>query len=515
MLLRCSGEREQTRRKERTACRSCGCSRADRGAGRDGSLARRDADSAWSWSLERDLARPLNELPDPLEVPVLLDSKHQPFIVSVRPPGSKSLTNRALLLAALAEGESLLRHPLLGAEDTERMMAALEILGADVEVSSTGHLQVHGVGGRWRLPVEGVVLNLHNAGTATRFLAAAALLADAPITIDGNARMRERPIGELIEALEVLGADVNYLGTRGCPPVQIFMPEEIEPAPRVELATTMSSQFISALLLIAPFVPGGMTLNLTGELTSRSYVEMTLGLLDELGAVVKTSGDLRVIRICPPSRLGPGMPGFELEIEPDASSATYFWGAAALIPGATCTVRGLHVPSLQPDAGFPELLARMGAVVGHVEGQRAVSVQGSARLGPIDADLSLMPDAAMTLAAVACFAEGRSVLRGLRTLRHKETDRIEALRNELSRIGVDVGVDEAGDRDSMTITPPEGGVSVSSSAPRVEFETYDDHRMAMALSLIGLRRPNTFVRNPGCVAKTYPGYWTELARLYR
>jgi 3-phosphoshikimate 1-carboxyvinyltransferase len=457
----------------------------------------------------------VESLPDPLPLPTL--ALGHTFSITLRPPGSKSLTNRALLLAALADGTSTLRYPLLGADDTEAMAAALSLLGAEfthARDSAGGEvLRVAGVGGRWRVSADEVVLDLRNAGTATRFLAAASLLSPVPITVDGNPRMRQRPIGQLVDALRQLGAECQHLGGVGRPPVRIVPPDSVAPGQRLELPTTASSQFISALLLIAPFVRGGLTLILRGDITSRSYIQMTVGLLDQLGAKVRVSEDMRIIRVGPVHCAEPGLAAFDMEIEPDASSATYFWAAASLVPGSVCRVDGLGPASLQPDAAFPELLAAMGAPVSFSEDVPSITVGGPQSLSPVSADLSLMPDAAMTLAAVACFAGGASTLRGLHTLRHKETDRIEALRTELERIGVAVGLSAGGD-DTLIIVPPAGGVDVTGSAPRVEFETYDDHRMAMSLALIGLRRPNTFIRDPGCVRKTYPTYFADLARLY-
>jgi 3-phosphoshikimate 1-carboxyvinyltransferase len=457
-------------------------------------------------------AAALDVLPDPLEIMPLRRCAHGgTFNVSIRPPGSKSLTNRALLLAALAGGDSILAHPLIEADDTERMIRAISQLGVRVG-RHPGELRITGVAGRWRAPPGGIALDLNNAGTATRFLAAAAILADQPITIDGNARMRQRPIGALIDSLQVLGARGEYLGAHGHPPVRIIPPPALDRGKRLKIPTTHSSQFTSALLLIAPWLPGGLTLEMEGEITSRSYVQMTLGLLDVVGATVKASQDLRIIRIAPGS--GGGIAPFRYEVEPDASSATYFWGAAALFDGACARVEGLTSASLQPDARFPELLERMGANVAGNDDRPSITVRGPARLEPVMADMSLMPDATMTLAAVACFAEGPSILRGLRTLRHKETDRIAALKSELTKIGVHVETEVLGDPDALTITPPPGGLPTERDARRVEFDTYDDHRMAMSLALIGLRRPNTFIRDPGCVAKTYPGFWRDLGRLY-
>ncbi len=460
--------------------------------------------------MPRSLSNPLDQLPDPLPITPIT----RPFDAAVTPPGSKSLTNRALLLAALAPGSSTLRRPLLDADDTEVMMTALSDLGV-VMSQSGGELRVAGCRGRWE-PAPGaaeVPLNLSNAGTATRFLTAAAIFSPIPVTIDGNARMRQRPIGELVDALRQLGATASYAGREGCPPVRLVPPRAIPKAPILTIPTTLSSQVISALLLVAPWISGGLTLRLEGEITSRSYVAMTVGLLERLGATVKTTDDLRTIRIGPsPPHHTPGIPPFDYTIEPDASGATYFWAAAALIPGARCRVPGLDDRSLQGDARFPELLARMGAQVS-IEGGSGIACRGVPVLAPITADLSDMPDAAMTLAVVASFAPGRSVLRGLRTLRVKETDRIEALRTELGRIGVQVEAGVLGDPGTIAITPPPGGIGASNEAPRIEFDTYDDHRVAMSLALAGLRRPNVFIRNPGCVAKTYPTYWRDLATL--
>jgi len=459
------------------------------------------------------LAGPLSSLPDPLPIPVLAGRGRGVFMTRVRPPGSKSLTNRALLLASLASGKTVLRRPLLDADDTEHMIAAVGSLGATVHRTATGELEVIGVGGRWRAS-QPLSLNLGNAGTATRFLAASALLSPVPITIDGDARMRERPIAELIDALEDLGITAEYLGAAGSPPVRLTPPAQPKAAASLTIPTTMSSQFISALLLIAPFLPGGLTLRLDGKITSRSYIAMTLGLLDQLGATVKSADNFRIHRV---SSTAATLPAFDFAIEPDASSATYFWGAAALFPGASCRVEGLDARSLQSDAQFPDTLARMGAVPIRDEpsdgSPPTLGIRGPSTLTPVMADLSLMPDAAMTLAVVACFANGRSILRGLRTLRVKESDRIAALQTELARIGVRVETNVLGDVDAITITPPESGIDCSANTAPVRFETYNDHRMAMSLALIGLRRPNTSIVNPACVAKTYPNFWRDLGTL--
>jgi 3-phosphoshikimate 1-carboxyvinyltransferase len=460
------------------------------------------------------LRLPCGELPSPLLIPTPRGHGGTYSLdAGLRPPGSKSLANRALLLAALARGTSRLRNIPRDADDTRQMIAALRALGAGIDDAGPD-LAVTGVAGRWRPLAGPVTLDVNNAGTAARFLAAAAMLSPVPVTIDGNDRMRERPIAELAEALVALGAHAEHPGAAGCPPLRLTPPATLVPRPSpLTLATTQSSQFISGLLLVAPFLPGGLTLRLTGEVTSAPYVSMTLALLARLGASVRSSDDLRVLRVGPPDGGGP-LPAFDYEAEPDASAATYWWAAGAILPGARVRVPGLGPASLQGDTRFPELLERLGATITRRDlPEPSVEVTGPARLRPILADLSDTPDAAMTLAACACFAEGTSVLRGLRTLRVKETDRVEAIRAELSRLGVRVECRVAGDPDALTITPPPAGLPRGADAPRVELETYRDHRMAMSLALIGLRRPNTFVKDPACVAKTYPAFWSDLATL--
>ena len=449
------------------------------------------------------LRSPLDQLPDPLPVPTLTVVRSGPPL-TIHPPGSKSITNRALLLAALADGESELEGALIDADDAQRMLEALTQLGAHIEVRADGRILIRGVAGTFK---GGCTLDLHNAGTATRFLTAAACLADEPVVIDGNARMRKRPIGELLDLLRQLGVTIDELGDPGCVPIRIH-PARPQGG-TVQVGRTASSQFISALLLLAPWTPVGIECVFSTGATSESYIRMTLGLLERCGARgARVEGD-------PATVVGVGphpLRGFRLAIEPDASGATYFWGAGAMVPGLVCEVDGVASGSLQGDADFVELLARMGATA--LRGNRSTTVAGQERLRPIDADLALMPDTAMTLAAVACFADGPSTLRGLRTLRVKETDRIEALRTELARIGVAVTVESTDHDESITITPPASGIDTRASVPQVVFDTYDDHRMAMALALIGLRRPNTLIRDPACVAKTYPGFWADLARLF-
>ncbi|TVQ63689.1 MAG: 3-phosphoshikimate 1-carboxyvinyltransferase [Phycisphaerales bacterium] len=443
------------------------------------------------------LRAPLDVLPDPLPIPALRVGA--PTKIAVRPPGSKSITNRALLLAGLASGSSSLRGALLDADDAQRMLGAVAALGARTTREGESAVRVEGVGGRWRTGGAGATLELGNAGTAVRFLTAAAGLADAPVVIDGDARMRERPIGQLVDALRALGGRVVYAGEEGCPPVRVE-PSASFVGGEVVLPTLASGQFVSALLLAAPWLAEGVRIRIEGEPTSPPYIAMTLGLLRALGAKgVRASEDLRDIAV----GHGP-LGGFALDVEPDASGATYFWGAAAITPGLRCVAPGLTRGSSQGDARFVDALGAMGARV--IERDGTLGVEGTGALRGVDIDMSDMPDAALTLAVVACFAQGPTTITGLRTLRVKETDRLAALENELTKLGARA---TAG-ADRLRIEPPPTDVA---AAGAVVFDTYNDHRMAMALSLAGLRRGGVAVADPACVAKTYPRYWADLASL--
>ena len=452
-------------------------------------------------ALVETLRRPLADLPDPLPLTPLPG----PFETTLRPPGSKSLTNRALVLAALAGGVSRLHRPLRTADDARVMIDGLRRFGAliheDKDLSGAESLRIEGVAGHPRGAGE---LDLADAGTAVRFLSAVAGLAVGATVIDGSARMRQRPIDGLVAALRAMKVRVEYLGEYGVPPIRIEPPADGGPLVGgvLRLPAQASSQFISALLMIAPWTAEGLSIELPAPPTSAAYVRMTIDLVQRLGARhASASEDGRTLVVAP----GP-LRGFDLEIEPDASGATYFWAAAALTPGARIVVRDLTRDSLQGDTGLAHTLARLGAEVEF--GAEAIAVRGPARLAGIDADFSDMPDAAMTLAAVSVFADGPTTITGLGTLPIKECDRLASTVTELRKIGVGV----TATNDSLTIAPCE--LPTRTTADPVIFETYRDHRMAMALALVGLRRPNIAVRDPGCVAKTYPTFWRDLARLY-
>ncbi len=451
------------------------------------------------------LRTPLDKLPNPLPIPtVAAVAGPPPYPARLRlvPPGSKSITNRALLLAALADGPSVIRKPLLDADDALRMLAALHRLGVKAEPApDASHIVVHGRAGSLAAPGD-EPLFLNNAGTATRFLTAAALLAEGPVTIDGNTRMRERPINELLTLLRQLGATVEELREPGFVPVRITPPAE-PTADTLDVPTTQSSQFISALCIVAPWLPNGLTLNFTGEITSRTYLDMTVSLMQsEFGAHAEWL-DGTTLRIEPT-----GLMPTDYEVEPDASGATYLFAAAALLPSFTIRVPGLAFTSLQSDARFLLPLQRMGCSINYAAG--AADCTGpTVPLRAIDTtDFEPMPDAAMTLAAAAAFADGPTTITGLRTLRVKETDRIAATAAELARVNVQVRTTD----DTITVEPPPEGPHAPPEG--VVFRTYDDHRMAMSMSLVAMRTPGCSIAEPSCVAKTYPNFFQHLAAVY-
>ncbi|MEX0886675.1 MAG: 3-phosphoshikimate 1-carboxyvinyltransferase [Phycisphaeraceae bacterium] len=431
-------------------------------------------------------------LPEELEV----EPVGRPFDVALRLPGSKSLTNRALLLAALGEGESVVRRPLV-ADDTQRMLDALGELGFKVTEAQAGAVvRVAGRGGL--IPADAATLELGNAGTAMRPLTAACGLGRGVYQLDGVARMRERPIGELVDPLRELGARVRYLGAEGYPPVEVagrgLRGGEIIMRP------TLSSQFITALLMVGPYMRDGLTIRFDGPVTSRPYVEMTIGLMARFGVEVQVDAGWRVLRV-EPARYA----ATDYTVEPDASNASYFLAAAAALPGSRVLIEGLGRSSLQGDLGFVDVLARMGARLTLTEGSVAVaSPADDAPLRGVDVDLNHMPDAAMTLATLAVLAEGPTTIRNVGNWRVKETDRMAAMHAELSKLGARVRVDG----DDLHVAPPAGG----RITPAV-IDTYDDHRMAMSFAVIGLAQPGVVIRDPACVGKTFPGFFEHLALL--
>jgi 3-phosphoshikimate 1-carboxyvinyltransferase len=403
----------------------------------------------------------------------------------VRVPGSKSITNRALVVAALADGDSHLEGTL-DSDDTRVMRSALGGLGVDIQ-SDTESCQVRGRAGVLHHPTEPLFAG--NSGTTARFLTAAAALADGPVVIDGNARMRQRPIADLALALGALGVRVEVLGSGGCPPVRIHGPGF--PGGRATIDATRSSQYVSAVLLSAPYAQQEVVLELAdGVCVSRPYVELTLQVMRAFGAEADWSADGGL-------RVAPGRyRGREYAVEPDASSAVYPLCAAA-IAGGRVRVDGLPRDSVQADLALLPILEQMGCAVHR--GSDYVELQApQGRLRAVDVDMNELPDAVLALAVVAAFAGGSTHIRNVANLRIKETDRLAALEKELRKIGANARAGE----DSIHIAPgPHRGA---------EIETYDDHRMAMAFALAGLRIPGVAIRDPACVAKTWPDYFAML-----
>lgn len=419
------------------------------------------------------------------------------FRATITPPGSKSLTNRALLLAALADGVSTLTGVLF-ADDSRRMLEALQSLGFAVDIDEpNATVRITGLGGA--IPAKQASLNLGNAGTAYRFLTAACCLGDGTYVLDGIERMRQRPVAQLVGALRELGADIRFLQTDGCPPLNIRATGHLRGG-EITMPPTLSSQYISALLQIGGYCDQGLTIRFDGPVTSRPYVEMTLRLMHQFGVAAKVDPLFTCIEISP----GKYKPT-DYAIEPDASNASYFLAAAAIVPGATCTIEGLGRRSLQGDVGFADVLHKMGA--GLAYGNDFITIlapRGSDKLRAVDVDLNHMPDMAQTLAAVALFAEGRTIIRNIGNLRVKETDRLAALRNELTKLGATVEIEG----DDLFITPPSDG-RVKPAA----IDTYDDHRMAMSFAIVGLRSAGVVINDPKCVNKTYPEFFEHLGRL--
>ena len=422
----------------------------------------------------------------PMRNPLPIEPPDRPVTGSIRPPGSKSLTNRALIAAALADGESTLTG-VLDSEDTRVMIDSLRRLGIAVEQDLNERTAtVAGCGGA--IPEERAELFLENSGTSIRFLTAACALGRGTYRIDGNPRMRQRPIADLVETLRRLGSDVRCEHENGCPPVLVTA--RGMQGGSASVAGSTSSQYLSALLLAAPRALSAVELTVAGSLVSEPYVDMTIRVMEAFGVQVERTA--AGYRIEPQPYLATNY-----AIEPDASAASYFFAAAA-ITGGRVTVDGLTRNALQGDVLFVDALERMGCTV--AESGDSLSVAGGPLCG-IDLDMNAISDTAQTLAAVAVFAEGPTTIRNIAHVRHKETDRIAAVAAELRRLGQQV--DEF--NDGLTIHPRPVRPAV--------VETYDDHRMAMSFALVGLKARGVEIADPGCTAKTYPGYWDDLATL--
>ncbi len=411
---------------------------------------------------------------------------------TVQLPGSKSISNRILLLAALAEGATRIHH-LLDSDDTQVMLAALTKLGVSVKQVGNSHdYDVVGVAGSF--PQSSADLFLGNAGTAFRSLTAALALSAGNYTLSGVARMHERPVGDLVDALRQLGAQISYLGETGFPPLKISPLQATENA-MATVKGNVSSQFLTGLLLAAPMTGRAVTIRVEGELISKPYVEITLNLMQRFGVNVVRDGWQSFHIAAGQHYISPSA----ITVEGDASSASYFLAAGVLGRGPV-RVEGVGRSSIQGDVRFAEALAYMGANI--VYEDDAITASAGQHLRGVDMDFNHIPDAAMTIAVVALFAEGATTLRNIASWRVKETDRIHAMATELRKVGAMV---EEG-ADFIRITPP-----VKLRAATID--TYDDHRMAMCFSLVALGGVDVRINDPRCVNKTFPDYFTAFAAL--
>lgn len=420
-----------------------------------------------------------------LDLPQLLSAAG-----AVRLPGSKSISNRVLLLAALADGETEVRD-LLASDDTERMLEALKLLGVKVESQGGGNWLIKGCAGDF--PVKQAELFLGNAGTAFRPLTAALALSGGDYVLKGVARMHERPIGDLVDGLRQLGADVSYLGAEGFPPLHLKS-AKIQPGSVVEVRGDVSSQFLTGLLMALPLTGQTVTVDVVGELISKPYIEITLAIMARFGVQVQRDGWQRFTVPAGSRYVSPGT----VYVEGDASSASYFLALGA-IGGGPVRVEGVGRDSIQGDVKFAEALAKMGARIemgpNWMEAQAPVG-----GLVAVDLDCNHIPDAAMTLATAALFAKGTTTLRNIASWRVKETDRIVAMATELRKLGATV---EEGE-DFIRITP--------ASLYPTAIDTYDDHRVAMCFSLAAFGTPLR-INDPKCVGKTFPDYFDRFAEV--
>lgn len=413
----------------------------------------------------------------------------RPIDATVTVPGSKSDTNRAMIAAALADGASVLRGALFS-DDTRYMARALRTLGFDIEPDETAPA-IRIVGQAGRIPASSAELFLGNSGTSIRFLTAFTALGRGRYVLDGVARMRQRPIQPLLDGLTQLGVNAAAEHRDGCPPVVI------ETAGlrggRVRMAGAQSSQYFTALLLVGPYTREGIEIEVEGDLVHKPFIDLTAAVMRRFGVDMRHEQYRRLFVAG-----GQRYRAMTYDVEPDASAASYFFAAAALT-GGRVRADGLGLGCAQGDLGFVRVLERMGCTVRQDE--RSTEVIGPARLRGVDVDMNGISDTALTLAAIAPFAEGPVTIRGLAHTRRQETDRIAAPVTELRRLGV--RVDEHA--DGMTVYP--------STPTAGDVETYDDHRMAMSFALIGLKTPGIRILNPACTSKTFPDYFERLKRL--
>ena len=408
---------------------------------------------------------------------------------TVRVPGSKSLTNRALLIASLANGTTHLTNALFS-DDSRYFAKALQTLGFDVQLDEANFsMTVTGLGGK--IPAKKAELFIGNAGTAARFLSAFLTLGHGEYILDGEPRMRERPIRDLVDSLTQLGAKLEP--TNDCPPVKISA--NGLPGGKTTITGDISSQFLSALLMVAPYAQKPIEVTLSTDLNSKPYVDMTIAIMKDFGVEVHRNGYQSFTVPITNYQL----PVTNYPIESDASAASYFFAAPAIC-GGTVTVENISRKSVQGDVGFLDVLQQMGCTI--QETDNCLLVTGHSQLHGVDVDMRDIPDTAQTLAVVAPFASSPTRIRGIASARVKETDRVHATCTELARLGVQVEEHA----DGMTIYP-------CKTFKPSNVQTYNDHRMAMSFSLIGLRFDGVTIENPSCVSKTFPNFFEVLNSL--
>ena len=408
-------------------------------------------------------------------------------------PGSKSISNRTLLLAALASGNTEIRD-VLASDDTARMLESLTKLGVKLDQIGEHDWRVHGCAGNFHNKQADLFLG--NAGTAFRPLTAALAFSNGNYQLSGVARMHERPIGDLVDALQQAGANISYLGQPGFPPLKIA-PAQADLSLPIKIRGDVSSQFLTALLMALPLSKQQASIEVVGELISKPYIEITLNLMAKYGVQVERDGWQRFTIAANSVYTSPG----QLCVEGDASSASYFL-AAGVIAGSV-TVDGIGQRSIQGDVRFAEALSLMGGEISY--GKNHITAKKANRIKTIDLDCNHIPDAAMTLAILALFADGTSTLRNIASWRVKETDRLTAMATELRKVGASV----VEGSDYLQITPP------TAIKPNAVIDTYDDHRMAMCFSLVSLAGVPITINDPACVNKTFPDYFACFAKIAR
>ncbi len=408
-------------------------------------------------------------------------------------PGSKSITNRILLLSAIADGETTIKHALRS-DDTHHMIEALKILQVDLTEKENGDILIQGARGQFKNKSAEIFLG--NAGTAFRPLTAALAFSQGDYMLSGVPRMHERPIKDLVDALLQLNAAITYLNEEGYPPLRIS-PSEIIINGSVKIRGDISSQFLTALLMAIPLTKKEVSIEIVGDLISKPYIDITLNLMNRFGVQVKKI-DWQYFVI--PGSGGYVSPG-EIFVEGDASSASYFLAAGAL--AGNIDVKGIGKNSIQGDIKFTEALTLMGAEIQILEG--SIKASKASSLQAINLDCNHIPDAAMTLAVLALFAKGTTKLHNIGSWRVKETDRIKAMATELKKLGAEVVEGE----DFIEITPP---LHIKEN---IEIDTYNDHRMAMCFSLVSLKNIPIIINDPACVNKTFPTYFEVLESIVK